>query len=73
MIEMISYDRQLQCIAKVTALPASQPPDRELAEELLPDSDPGLAFRLAVEYVIELAHALQRAGVLKIEPAAQDL
>jgi hypothetical protein len=70
MIETISHDRQLQGIVKVTALPAC-PPDRELAEELLRDIDPGLAFRLPVEHVMEMAHALQRAGVLKIQRAAQ--
>jgi hypothetical protein len=68
---MISYDRQLHGIAKVTALPGSQPPDRELAEELLRDSDPRLVFRLAVKHLMEMAHRLQRAGVLRIERAAQ--
>ena len=45
-------------------------PRPRTGREVLQDSDPGLAFRLAVE-LMEMAHALQRAGVLKIERAAQ--
>lgn len=58
-------------IVSALAYPTSRPPSRKLAEELLRDSDPGLVFRLAVEHVMEMAHALQRAGVLKIARAAQ--
>ena len=72
MTEMISYDQQLQSIVKVTALPASQPPDREMAMAVLEASTPGFVLWLALEHVMELAHALQRAEVLKRERAAQE-
>jgi hypothetical protein len=69
---MISYDRQLQSIVKVTALPASPPSDRDMAEAVLEASDPESVFWLAVEHVMELAHAARSSEVLKLERAAQE-
>ena len=43
-----------------------------MAEKQLKDSDPSPVFWLAVEHVMELAHALQRAGVRKSERAYQE-
>ena len=71
MPEMIEDNRQLQAIVRVTALPDWLPRDRDMAVRLLEPTDQSLVFWLAVEHVMELAQALQRAGIRKIERAAQ--
>jgi hypothetical protein len=59
-------------IVSAVACPTSRPPSRKLTEKLLKDSDPEFVFWLAVEHVMELPYALQRAGVRRSEPAAQE-
>jgi hypothetical protein len=72
MNDMIEYGSQLQAIVSAVTETLLLPPDRDMAETQLKRQRPGPVFWLAVEHVMELAHAAQRAEVLKRERAFQE-
>jgi hypothetical protein len=71
MIEMISYDHNSRALRRSRPFQPRSPRTENWQKNSLWDSDPGLVFQVAVKHLMETAHPLQGAGVLRIERAAQ--